>query len=335
MRFIRDIIKDKRSTADMGASSQGEAPLVLEAPVFDDAAEDLILTLDNEETTAPPKAAPRRVRPAQTQGDDHDEVEELLRVIEQSDDADIAILAAASEQAKTKSGDPFARLRDTEENVEARSQSPSPLRTRASSATPANPSEAQPAATFDLDGLDLDDMIPLADAMDAPLAEMPAPAVGRGANRSGRVKTRLLGFSGDIGDQDDPFAKSGSLDSAFPVGWLVVISDQGRGACFALHDGVSTIGRSKDQTVCLNFGDNSISRSNHVSVAYDAEQNKFFIGHGGKSNLVRLNSAPLLSTEELRSKDVIRLGETKLRFIALCEDDFRWASDQEQITNHG
>ena len=165
----------------------------------------------------------------------------------------------------------------------------------------------------------------------APDGEMqvPPPAAGRGANRSGRVKTRLLGFNPEAMGLASPFEKvEKPVNEAFPVGWLVVTAGPGRGASFPLHDGVARIGRSEDQTVCLNFGDNSISRENHVSVAYDSEQNAFFIGQSGRSNIVRLNNKPLLSTEQVRSGDQIRVGETTLRLAALCGEGFSW------VTNH-
>ena len=48
------------------------------------------------------------------------------------------------------------------------------------------------------------------------------------------------------------------------------------------------------------------------------------MGHGGKSNIVRLNDKPLISNEALKTGDVIRIGETVLRFVALCDDTFSW-----------
>ena len=110
----------------------------------------------------------------------------------------------------------------------------------------------------------------------------------------------------------------------YPVGWLVVIKGPGVGTSFALSNGVSQIGRSEDQAIPLAFGDTSISRNNHAAVAYDDEENKFFLGHGGKSNLVRLNDRPVLSTEPLAHGDRIRIGETTLIFAALCGEDFTW-----------
>ena len=90
---------------------------------------------------------------------------------------------------------------------------------------------------------------------------------------------------------------------------------------------MSSLGRGLDQTICLNFGDVSISRNNHAAIAYDAEQNRFFLGHGNKSNIVRRNGQPVLATEELTHGDEIRIGKTSLRFVALCGEDFTWGPD--------
>lgn len=208
-----------------------------------------------------------------------------------------------------------------------------PQRVTPETVQPVTPAARDAAAVPDTTVAELDALKPAVDVTAEPVA-MPAPAKGRGSARSGRVKTRLLGFSAGGIEGVDPFEKKPSTPAEFPVGWLVVVSDMGRGASFPLFDGVSKVGRGVDQTVSLNFGDNSISRDNHVAVAYDAEQNKFFIGHSGKTNLVRVNNVPLLSTEELKSKDLIRLGETTLRFMAFCADDFSWAASDEKVAKH-
>ncbi|WP_300030413.1 FHA domain-containing protein [uncultured Roseobacter sp.] len=165
----------------------------------------------------------------------------------------------------------------------------------------------------------------------ADLLEMPAPAPGRAAGSTGRVKTRLLGFSTGVDAAADPIEKAARTGQArFPVGWMIVVEGPGRGASFTLQDGVSRIGRAEDQTVALNFGDTAISRENHVSVAYDSEQNSFYVGHSGKANLVRVNDKPLLSTETVSNGDLIRIGETTLRLVTLCGDDFSWDTDGEE-----
>lgn len=154
-----------------------------------------------------------------------------------------------------------------------------------------------------------------------------APRPGRGARR---VRTRMLGFDQGLDAATDPFAKQEPGGNApaktFPVGWMIVIDGPGKGHSFAMFNGVSTIGRGADQTVVLDFGDTSISREKHAAVAYDDEQNSFFLGHGGKSNIVRLNGRPVLSTEDLSHGDTIRIGETTLRFVALCGTEFSWGA---------
>jgi len=161
-----------------------------------------------------------------------------------------------------------------------------------------------------------------------PIVEVPAPAAGRTRRRAGRVKTRLLGFEHANGSHSDPFSAENEAPISnqvnFPVGWIVVVEGPGLGTAFAIFTGVSKIGRGEDQSVKLDFGDSSISRDNHAAIAYDNEQHAFYLGQGGKANLVRLNDKPVLSTEEISNNDIIRIGETKLRFIALCGQDFNW-----------
>ena len=382
MRFIRDIIKEKRDTS-AEEPRYDEAHTALDAPV-----EPLVLkTRVYDETSIAPEtpdafeeeayvpAEPDEVEPSpdafMAQGtrsdddaelsdyedydDDDEEVQSLLDAIDRERMAsmppDVAEEEALEEGNEPKEvaeddvtdedieefldrPDPFDKLRVTQNTAPPVQKPISAMRGAGLSAVvkPAEPMPApEPKATAHQEALDA--LKPAADAMDAPL-HMPSPAKGRGSGRSGRVKTRLLGFSAGTIERNDPFEQKSSTGSSFPVGWLVVVSDMGRGASFPLQEGVSRVGRGIDQTVSLNFGDNSISRDNHVSIAFDTEQNKFFIGHSGKTNMVRVNNIPLLSTEELKSKDLIRLGETTLRFIAFCADDFSWTQSDDQVAKH-
>ena len=163
---------------------------------------------------------------------------------------------------------------------------------------------------------------------------VPAPASGRSGRSAGRVKTRLLGFGTPDAAPHDPFTQPArpatpepETSTNFPVGWLVVISGPGRGASFPLFSGVSQIGRGDDQAIRLDFGDTSISRTNHAAIAYDEEQDSFYLGHGGKANMVRLDDRPVLSTEDVKNGALIRIGETTLRFVAFCDGTFNWSQD--------
>jgi pSer/pThr/pTyr-binding forkhead associated (FHA) protein len=84
------------------------------------------------------------------------------------------------------------------------------------------------------------------------------------------------------------------------------------------------IGRNDDQAIQLDFGDAGISRSSHAVIAYDPEDRKSYLGHGGKANLVRLNGSPVLATVPLSSGDEIRISETTMRFVAFCDESFDW-----------
>lgn len=194
------------------------------------------------------------------------------------------------------------------------------------------PAEEPEAAEEQVRDLDLEPAEPESDDTDeSDPAPEPAPM-----RRAGRVKTRLLGFQAksDTGDVFAGKAATGTGPVRFPVGWLVVTQGAGIGHSFSLLSGVSKIGRGDDQAVQLDFGDTSISRDNHAAVAFDEELNQFFLGHGGKSNVVRLNGKPVLSTEELYDGDEIRIGETTLKFIALCGEEFTWAENSGDDDDH-
>ncbi|MGC1488405.1 MAG: FHA domain-containing protein [Albidovulum sp.] len=184
------------------------------------------------------------------------------------------------------------------------------------------------------------DMDNTATAVPAAPQEMSEPAARIGATpaRKRRTKTRLLGFDksdGQVVDMfNNPVAVDTSRSTRFPVGWIVVADGPGRGESFTLQAGMSPIGRGEDQVVQLDFGDSAISRTNHAAIVYDPETFQFFLGHGGKSNIVRLNGSPVISNEALKDGDLIRMGETTLRFVALCNDKFNWSNDKdEEIDN--
>lgn len=165
--------------------------------------------------------------------------------------------------------------------------------------------------------------------------------------RPTRTKTRVLGFESQPAavvplfegiEEALPVAQvtaaAGKGYVMFPAGWLVVKDGPGQGASFALTQGVSQIGRGTDQTVALDFGDMAISRQNHAAIAYDAETHQFHIGHGGKSNLVRLNGRPLLATEAAADGDEIQIGETTLILKVLCTPDFNWSTFEAEGDGH-
>ncbi len=199
--------------------------------------------------------------------------------------------------------------------------------------TPTKQPAAAPAAPniWDMEEGDITGALPEPSAAAASAADsaVASAAAARSPARSRRTKTRLIGFEKSDGDVVDLFndaPKAAPTKSVkFPVGWIVVTEGPGRGESFSLFAGMSQIGRGEDQAIQLDFGDNSISRSNHAAIVYDADTKEFLLGHGGKSNIVRLNDKPLISNESLKTGDVMRIGETVLRFVALCDKSFNWS----------
>lgn len=187
---------------------------------------------------------------------------------------------------------------------------------------------------------DIEDEVP------RPIAAPAVADAGPAPRRPTRTKTRVLGFEAQPAAVVPLFegldgtaiptvaAATGKGYAMFPAGWLVVKEGPGKGASFALSQGVSQIGRGSDQTVALDFGDMAISRQNHAAIAYDPATHQFHIGHGGKSNLVRLNSRPLLSTETAGDGDEIQIGETTLVLKVLCTPEFNWSSYEAEGDGH-
>jgi hypothetical protein len=159
-------------------------------------------------------------------------------------------------------------------------------------------------------------------------------------------ETRPLGgkLSGFGSNDDDPHTRiyrpktapasdstSGTVEvnatgfSAEPVvGWLVVIDGPGRGQSLKLGYGVNTIGRGPDARVSLDFGDEEISRSGHAMLTYDTKGRKFYIQHGGAANLTYLGDVPVLQPHEIKGREIIGIGNTRLIFVPFCGPDFEW-----------
>jgi hypothetical protein len=109
-----------------------------------------------------------------------------------------------------------------------------------------------------------------------------------------------------------------------PHGWLVVVEGPGAGEWFVLESGVSHIGSDEGQTVQLDFGDSSVAPRRHAAVIYDEGHHAFQL-HGDENAPIRLNGQVPTSPAMLRDGDIISIGCTSLRLVALCSQNFRWS----------
>ena len=97
-----------------------------------------------------------------------------------------------------------------------------------------------------------------------------------------------------------------------------------RGSDFRLKGKINTIGRDPSNDVCIH-GDESVSRENHASLAYDPKHNRFYVFRGtGSSSEIYLNDEPVYTQTQVKAHDVIECGDCKLLFIPLCDEHFHW-----------
>ncbi|MDP2535959.1 FHA domain-containing protein [Alteromonas stellipolaris] len=114
-------------------------------------------------------------------------------------------------------------------------------------------------------------------------------------------------------------------------GWLVVVKGPGKGHFLKLGFGQNSIGRSASERVCVDFGDGQVSRVNHATISYDPRGNQFYIQPGSGTNMTYLDNqpAPVLQPMILPAFSHISIGETTLRFVPLCGENFTWESMEE------
>ena len=106
------------------------------------------------------------------------------------------------------------------------------------------------------------------------------------------------------------------------VGWLVCVDGPVRGTDFRIHAGYNYIGRESGDIHI--HGDQQISRQNHAMIAFDSSELTYYVGPSAGRNLIKVNGKTVLNAVEIHSYDVISIGTTKLMFVALCGEHFRW-----------
>lgn len=145
---------------------------------------------------------------------------------------------------------------------------------------------------------------------------------------AGSVTVLYSGNTTPPPEQDNPVKRF--MDNPV-VGWLVVIHGPGQGISLPLGNGQNSLGRGHDQRVVLDFGDANISREQHATVTYDPLGRAFYLQNGRGVNLCYLETAdgslmPVLAPVRLEQGQHIRLGNTTLKFMALCGEGFDWGN---------
>lgn len=107
------------------------------------------------------------------------------------------------------------------------------------------------------------------------------------------------------------------------VGWLVGISGPCRGMDFQIRAGYNYIGRANTNDIVIP-GDMHISGDRHAMLAYSPRGNKFTFAPANGRGIVAVNDEDVFMPVELKMRDIIEIGSSKLYFIPLCDSEFDW-----------
>jgi hypothetical protein len=134
----------------------------------------------------------------------------------------------------------------------------------------------------------------------------------------------------DVGKTQVIRGKPKNVNAAFHqdpvVGWLVVVSGLGLGAYRPIFEGNNHIGRSKNQRIPIDFGDDTISSEEQAYIRYDSMDRSFlFVPNLSKTNIVAINDKKPTGAVKLEAMDLITMGRTKLAFVPFCGEEFDWS----------
>lgn len=107
------------------------------------------------------------------------------------------------------------------------------------------------------------------------------------------------------------------------VGWLVCTEGADKGRDYRIRAERNFIGRSEKMDICIR-GDDTISRESHAVISYDARKNTFRLFQGEGKGIVYHNDDEVITPVVLQPYDLIEMGKTKLVFIPLCGERFKW-----------
>ena len=114
------------------------------------------------------------------------------------------------------------------------------------------------------------------------------------------------------------------------VGFLIVVGGPGLGSFRPIFEGNNTLGRSPDNRIPLNFGDDAISNEAQAYLRYDSTDRSFlFVPNLAKTNVVSVNDKRPAGPVPLQAMDVITLGRTQVAFLPFCGSDFDWSEISE------
>ena len=114
------------------------------------------------------------------------------------------------------------------------------------------------------------------------------------------------------------------------VGFLVIVSGPGLGSFRPIFEGNNTVGRSTENRIPIDFGDDAISNEAQAYIRYDSNDRSFlFVPNLAKTNVVSVNDKRPTGPVPLQPMDVITIGRTQVAFLPFCGAEFDWSEISE------
>lgn len=138
--------------------------------------------------------------------------------------------------------------------------------------------------------------------------------------RSDESVTKLIRATTSDSTEIKPLSKE-----AWVQGWLVAISGPMKGRAYALRYGFNHIGRKESNTIVL-AEDAGIS-GEQILIVYNRKRKTFYVEKSPQSTqITEFEDGDIvnLATELKPGSLLIMTGETTLRFIPLCGENFAW-----------
>jgi hypothetical protein len=109
-----------------------------------------------------------------------------------------------------------------------------------------------------------------------------------------------------------------------PTGWLIATTGPGKGTVLTIGIGNNGVGRGDEPRITIPFDDKEISRGQSFSVVYDPKHRRYYLLPGSGKTLVYFDDQPVLERLDIVSGMSFQVGQTKFRFVALCDETFDW-----------
>lgn len=115
----------------------------------------------------------------------------------------------------------------------------------------------------------------------------------------------------------------GPFPDSLVVGWMVIVSGVDCGKFFPLTYGKASMGTAESNTLVISEEYEGVAEESHCSISLTKDDRLFKLNVCGEENFpVFVNGERVAGSFILLGREEIRLGDLKLVFVALCDENF-------------